>query len=108
MLRSSVLAIIGLCVPAALQAEPPALNGKALFHEKCAMCHGAVGMGTGLLARRIQPPELTARTDLSVPFVVTFARLGIGNMPAITRGEVSDAELQAIAQYLAKTSESPR
>ena len=63
---------------------------------------------TSLLARRIQPAELTSRTDLAVPFVVTVARLGIGNMPAITRGEVSDAQLQSIAEYLAKASEQPK
>ena len=34
-------------------------------------------------------------------YVITAARTGIGNMPAIPRGEVSDAELQAIAEYLA-------
>jgi mono/diheme cytochrome c family protein len=58
-------------------------------------------MGTGLLGRRVQPPLLEARSNLSVPVVIAFARQGLGNMPAIPRGEVSDAELQAIADYLA-------
>jgi len=34
-------------------------------------------------------------------FVITAARMGIGNMPAIPRGEVSDEDLQAIGEYLA-------
>jgi len=33
--------------------------------------------------------------------VILAARQGIGNMPAIPRGEVSDEELQQIADYLA-------
>ena len=78
------------------------LNGKALFQEKCAMCHGAGGMGTGLLGRRVQPALLEQRTDLEAEYVITASRTGIGNMPAIPRGEVSDAELRAIADFLSR------
>jgi mono/diheme cytochrome c family protein len=85
-------------------AKPGALDGKALFHEKCAMCHGVGGMGTGLLARRVDPKvaELEKRDDLTPDYVITAARTGIGNMPTIARGEVSDKQMAAIAAYLAK------
>jgi mono/diheme cytochrome c family protein len=85
-------------------AHPGSFDGKALFHEKCAMCHGPGGMGTGLLARRVDPKvaELEKRDDLTPDYVTTAARTGIGNMPAISRGEVSDKQLAAIAAYLAK------
>ncbi len=80
------------------------LDGKQLFHQKCAMCHGAVGMGTGLLARRMKPEvaPLEMRADLSAAYVERAARIGILNMPPITRGDASDAQLASIAQYLAK------
>ncbi len=78
-----------------------ALNGKALFKEYCGMCHDQFGMGTGLLARRVQPAVLTERDNLTVDYVMMFARNGIGNMPPIPRGEVSDEKLRAIAAYLA-------
>jgi hypothetical protein len=58
-------------------------------------------MGTGLLSRRVQPAELLLRKDLVPAFVISAARAGIGNMPAISRGEVSDAQLTAIANFLA-------
>ena len=58
-------------------------------------------MGTGLLARRVQPPLLEARDNLPAAYVIVAARQGIGNMPAIPRGEVSDEELRQIAEYLA-------
>ena len=79
-------------------------DGHALFGEKCAMCHGPGGMGTGLLARRMDPKiaELEKRTDLTPDYVKTAVRQGIGNMPWLSRGEVSDAQLSAIAAYLAK------
>jgi mono/diheme cytochrome c family protein len=75
--------------------------GGSLFAEKCLMCHGKMGMGTGLLGRRVHPSVLLQRTNLSAIYVVQAVRIGIGNMPAITRGEVSDAQLKSIAAYLA-------
>lgn len=77
---------------------------EALFVEKCGMCHRQMGMGTILLARRVDPAVamLEARKDLPTEFVIQAARAGIGNMPRISRGEVSDAQLQTIARYLAK------
>jgi mono/diheme cytochrome c family protein len=77
---------------------------EALFVEKCAMCHRQMGMGTVILARRMDPSVamLEARRDLSPEFVIQAARSGIGNMPRISRGEVSDEQLAIIARYLAK------
>lgn len=86
----------------------PGLNGKALYKEKCVMCHGPMGMGTGLIGRRTKPALLTKRTDLTVDFVIQAARSGIGNMPALTRGEVSDPQLKAIARFLAKKPEAKK
>jgi mono/diheme cytochrome c family protein len=93
---------LSLTAGAALaQDRPLALDGKALFHERCEMCHGPGGMGTGLLARRVQPAELAKRTNLNPDYVFQYARRGLGNMPPVTPGEVSDQELKAIAAYLA-------
>jgi|APCry1669188879_1035177.scaffolds.fasta_scaffold82170_2 mono/diheme cytochrome c family protein len=80
------------------------LDGKALFNEKCAMCHNAFGMGTGLLARRVDPAvaELEKRSDLTAAYVERAARIGILNMMPITRADASDAQLAAIAGYLSK------
>lgn len=77
---------------------------EALFVEKCGMCHRQMGMGTVILARRMEPSKamLEARKDLTPEYVIQAARAGVGNMPRIQRGEVSDAQLQTIAQYLAK------
>jgi len=77
---------------------------EALFVEKCAMCHRQFGMGTVLLARRVDPAVamLEKRNDLTAEYVTQAARSGIGNMPRIPRGEVSDEQLTAIAKYLSK------
>jgi mono/diheme cytochrome c family protein len=101
MSRLLIAALLSLATGAAL-AQTPALDGKALFHEKCAMCHGPGGMGTGLLARRVQPPELDQRDNLNADYVFQYARRGLGNMPPIAPGEASDEELRAIGAYLAR------
>jgi len=93
--------------PPNLKAPPPSTasapaGGEALFVEKCGMCHRRMGMGTVLLARRGTPDtaELEKRKDLTADYIVQAARSGIGNMPRISRGEVNDVQLGAIASYL--------
>lgn len=88
-------------------AEPPAeqLDGKMLYQERCGMCHQGIGMAVSLLARRAGDTSnglLEQRKDLAVEFVTIVTRTGIGNMPRIARGEVSDPEMKAIATYLAQ------
>lgn len=77
---------------------------EALFVEKCGMCHRQMGMGTVLLARRMDPAKamLEKRSDLTAAYVIASVRNGIGNMPRISRGEVSDSQLKVIAEYLTK------
>ena len=87
--------------PETRSSRPQAMGGEALYLEHCAMCHGPNGMGTGLLARRNKTPLLEQRAGLTPPFVIAAARSGIGNMPQIPRGEVSDPDMKAIADYLA-------
>ena len=106
MRRSLLLLALAAAVasaPAARAAES-AQPAKALYDQKCGACHGEVGMGTGLLARRMAPAvaPLEKRDNLTAPYVIRAARIGLGNMPAITRGDVSDAEMARIADYLAK------
>ncbi len=89
LLLIALACLLSTAVPAADQ------DGRQLFAHKCAMCHGPVGMGTGLLARRMKPEvaQLEKRDDLSAAYVERAARVGILNMPPITRGDVSDAQL---------------
>lgn len=84
-------------------------NGEALFSNHCGYCHLPGGMGTNLLIKQRvmagDPPEkglLTNRTDLTVDYVKSVVRMGKVAMPRLTRVDVTDAELEAIAAYLAK------
>lgn len=95
-----------LPAPVTLASRPEVSGGEKLYVENCAMCHGPNGMGTGLLARRMDVALLEERTDLNKDYVILAARQGIGNMPSIPRGEVSDAEMEEIADYLSKPKEA--
>ncbi len=77
---------------------------EALFVEKCSMCHRQMGMGTVILARRMDPAKamLEKRDDLTPEYITVAVRSGVGNMPRISRGEVSDAQLKILIGYLTK------
>jgi mono/diheme cytochrome c family protein len=84
-------------------------DGEALFSNRCGSCHLAGGMGTNLLTKQRmmagEPPEnglLANRKDLSADYVKSVVRMGKVAMPRLSRTEVTDAELDAIALYLAK------
>ncbi|MGA2189381.1 MAG: cytochrome c [Steroidobacteraceae bacterium] len=89
-----------------------AKDGEALFSNRCGACHLAGGMGTNLLTKeRVaagQPPDsglLANRSDLTRTVVKIAVRDGKRAMPRLTRVDVTDAELDAIARYLAKAGE---
>jgi cytochrome c553 len=86
----------------ALQDRSSKSADEALFVEKCGMCHRQMGMGTVILARRMDPKVamLETRRDLTAEMITSAARQGIGNMPRISRAEVSDAQMAQITNYL--------
>jgi len=102
--------------PYQMRAELPAgdrlavqSDGEALFSNRCGACHLAGGMGANLLTKqRIaagEPPQsglLANRTDLTADYVKSVVRMGKVAMPRLSRTEVTDSELDAIAAYLGK------
>jgi mono/diheme cytochrome c family protein len=97
------IAVFAAATPVAAQdAAVEAPPGEAQFQELCGMCHRANGMGTGLLMRRLPPEQaqLEARDNLTADFVKVVVRRGVVNMPPLSKAEVSDEALEAIAAYL--------
>jgi cytochrome c5 len=87
----------------------PGGDGKVLFEVHCGYCHLLGGMGTNLLTKQRmmmgETPDkglLANRTDLTADYVHSVVRMGKGAMPAQTRVDVTDAELDAVAKYLGK------
>ena len=114
-------ALAGLAVFAlagAAQAQDLVAVGKAKFAYTCAPCHAAgpgddgkpLLPGTQQLQWKYKgekPALLEQRTDLPPEILKTFVRRGAWSMPAFRKTEVTDAEITAIAAYLAQAAKTP-
>jgi mono/diheme cytochrome c family protein len=86
-------------------AEADALaRGQTLYERHCGVCHREGQTGTVVLGRRLGADRalLAARTDLTVPYVRQVVRAGLVNMPRLTRVELPDSDLDALATWLAR------
>lgn len=81
--------------------------GEAVFDHWCAPCHdpGPGHPGTQGLQIKYRGTEIPApleeRTDLTPPVVASFVRQGVLSMAPFRKTEITDAELDALAAYLA-------
>jgi mono/diheme cytochrome c family protein len=98
-----------LSVARAAELTPAQVQGQQLFRARCGYCHLFGGTGTIMLARRLGDKDslLENRADLDAGYIRTVVRGGLRSMPALTRVEVTDAELAAIAAYLTRAREAP-
>ena len=81
-------------------------RGKAVFDQWCAACHapGPRHPGTqalDALYKGQKPGALEQRTDLVPRITETFVRKGVSVMAPYRKTEISDADLAALAAYLA-------
>jgi mono/diheme cytochrome c family protein len=88
------------------QAQEPHARGQAVFENWCAPCHapGARHPGTQaleVLYKGVKPAALEQRTDLTPELTRAFVRTGVSVMPPFRKTEISDADLDALAAYLA-------
>lgn len=97
-------AVLVACVQAQEWTDLTKTTDEQVFGEKCGMCHRASGMGTTLLGRRYDAEQalLENRRDLQGVFIETVVRQGFNNMMPMSRGEVSDAQLQKIVAHLTR------
>ena len=104
MRGAAVLAALAVLASGALAVaqEPVPSPGRALFAQRCGLCHLEGGFGTRVLSRRVPDGQglLEQRQNLTVPFVTLVVRRGIGSMPQIRAAELNDADLATIARYL--------
>lgn len=82
-------------------------DGKMVYEENCLPCHAAGPGHPGTMQLAIRHGEekavLTQRSDLNVEYVKSIVRQGILLMPPFRPSEISDRELQALAEYLASS-----
>lgn len=88
-------------------AEPARSAGEKVFDKWCSDCHStAEGPGSLALQRKYKgeiPAVLEQRSDLTPDFVRPVVRQGMSFMPSFRKTEISDADLELLAAYLAST-----
>lgn len=108
----TIFLLAAACATAAVAQTDTIERGKQVFAHWCAPCHGAgrgddgapMLPGTHALTlkyRGQKPGLLEERTDLPPELLKAFVRTGVASMPPFRKTEVSDADLEAIAAYLA-------
>ena len=107
-LREVVVAAFGIATGAHVLAadDAGAQHGHDVFQKWCAPCHAPTPNhpGTDALALKYnggKPAALEQRTDLSADEVRKYVRHGVSIMPFFRKTEISDADLDALAAYLA-------
>jgi (+)-pinoresinol hydroxylase len=112
--RTRLAALLGFLAfaPAALAqtpTDPQFQKGQEVYRYWCWNCHGSGAGKPGTDALRAKykdarPADLEQRTDLVPAVTKTFVRKGVSIMPMFRKTEISDAELDALAAYLARNA----
>ncbi len=119
MLRSIVVSLVigvGVQVPAYAQDAATVKNGKAVYERHCAYCHRRPAVEGELLVAPMAlklkykgtlSPYIDERSDLgNLDVLRGFVRTGVAGMLPIRKTEVSEAELRAIAAYIATNAKA--
>ncbi len=88
------------------QGQP---KGYVQFENYCSMCHGPGPGQPGTMAlqakyKGAEPALLADRTDLNGAVIKAYVRNGISIMPIFRKTEISDANLDLIAEYLTRNN----
>ena len=84
-------------------------KGYVQFQDYCSMCHGEGPGQPGTMAlqakyKGAQPALLSQRTDLTPQLIKLYVRNGISIMPIFRKTEISDTDLDLIADYLTRNN----
>jgi mono/diheme cytochrome c family protein len=79
------------------------------YANACGTCHDRGGFGVQVLAARLGAAKslLHAGTQMPAEAIRVIVRQGLGAMPAMSRLEVSDSELDSIVAYLGRHALAP-
>ena len=101
--RSAALAAFG--VSEAPKELPNALRGKNLFHELCADCHGASGLGDGPKGKGLDPKPANFLAEdmaerLSPARVTATIRFGVSGTAMVPFTHLSEEDRYSLAFYV--------
>lgn len=101
-MKSGLIVLVVLAVPALLLGAGDAAAGKAVYDKKCAMCHGAAGEGKEAMAKMLKvelhplgSKEVQAKSDPDLKKIITE---GTGKMKRVT--DLSEADVANVIAYV--------
>ncbi len=115
-LQITPLALLLAVATSSARAAPPTVepleSGRAVYEHWCAPCHAAGPGHPGTQSLQVKyggriPPVLLDRTDLTPQLVAQFVRQGVLSMAPFRKTEITDAELAALAAYVARNHKAP-
>ena len=104
--HAATFALVLAMAPDAPRAAEPA-SGEQVYARWCVHCHAAGRGNPGTESLQVKyrgslPAVLLERTDLTPQAVAQFVRQGVLSMAPFRKTEISDAELAALADYVAR------
>lgn len=102
---------LALTLVVALGAEPEVVQlarGKALFAQRCAVCHGENGRGDGVTAAALKPPpaNLTA-AKFDVTYLEQVLWTGIPGTTMPAQQDLSAVDRAALVKFVASLAPAP-
>ena len=96
--RLAVLALVAACLAAPVIAQQP---GEAAYKTKCAMCHGADGVGNTPIGKNMKLRSLRSPEDVKASDAVLFTQIkdGVGKMQGYA-GKLTDAQIHDVVAYI--------
>jgi len=106
-MSTAIAAGVVLSIGALAADQTRIQQGHEVFNKWCAPCHSAGPGNPGTTAletlyQGAKPGALEQRNDLTPETVEYFVRNGVSIMPFFRKTEISDVELEALAEYLAR------
>lgn len=96
--KIAVITLAASCLAAPVFAQQ---TGEATYKAKCAMCHGADGLGNTPVGKSMKVRSFKAPEDVKATDAELFKQTkeGVGKMPAYS-GKLTDAQIQDVVAYI--------
>jgi len=96
-----IVAALAVCLAVALAAPARAADdGKALFTQKCASCHGPDGKGKTPMGQKLGAKDLTHEDKEPLDEIVKDIENGKPPKMAAYKGKLSAEQIKAVAAYI--------
>ncbi len=106
MTRLLIVLMLGISITLPAVNATELITGEKVFQQWCIHCHGEDNSGPGTLRLSWDKGEdkslLTERDDLDREYIRFIVRRGLDEMPSFRITEISEAELNALADFLGR------